>query len=357
MINKKYIFLAGVLIFAIVVVLVAPMFAQTAGLAMGIVSVAPVFAAQTGEATLTASDFAHGGLGMAWGNGRMERANPGIFGTVAGINGNIITIDSKLKNNSSTTVYAVNAGNATIMKNGVSSSISNIAVGDNLLIQGSVSGNTITATLIRDNIAQRPGISGTVSAINENTITVTDRKNVVYSVDASGASIDKNGTSSSISNIAIGDKVMVFGTVNGNSVTATSIRDILNGGGRRGPGSNDTFNIQGNGQPLVSGTITSINGETINITNKSNVSYVIDASNAKFLKGNSSSTISGFAVGDSVVVQGTVNGNSISASSIIGVNNQNGGSMPQDNGKSPVKNVGRGFFGGIFGFFQRIFGF
>ncbi len=353
MMNKKYIFLAGILVFAIVVVLLAPMLAQTAGLAMGIVSIAPVFAAQTTEATLTASDFAHGGFGMAWGNNRMKEFGSGIFGVVSAINGNTITIDSKSKNDSSV-VYAVNAGGATIMKNGASSSVSGIAIGDSLFIKGSISGNTITATLIRDNIAQRPGISGTVSSISGSTLTVTDRKKIVYSVDASGASIDKNGTSSLISNINVGDKVMVFGTVNGNSVVATSIRDIIQD--KKGFEAGGLANIQGNGQPLVSGTITSISGETINITNKSNVSYVINATNAKFMKGSASSTISNFSVGDSIVVQGTINGNSVSASSVIGVNNQNGNSMSQNN-QPKARGVGRGLFGGIFGFFQRLFGF
>ena len=53
------------------------------------------------------------------------------------------------------------------------------------------------------------------------------------------------------------------------------------------------------------------------VTNKSNVTYTVDATNAKIVQGQNTIAVSNVAVGDSVVVQGTVNGNSITASSVI----------------------------------------
>jgi hypothetical protein len=350
MLSKKYFAIVAVLGLALVAVLVMPMFAQTMGLAMGIFSVVPVFAQST-DATLTAGfSNTNNGLGMAWGNG-IERGAAGIFGTVSAISGSVITVTGKSRaKNSSTTTYTVNAGNATVIKNGASSSVAGIAVGDSLMIQGAVNGTTITATAIRDNIPQRPGISGTVSAINGNIITVTDRKNVAYSVDATSATVTKNGDASSISGIIVGDKVMVSGTVNGTSISATAIRDILNQGGKAKP--NPV--IQGNGQPLISGSITVISGTNMTVTNKSNVTYSVDVSNAKFMKGNATSTLSNFAVGDSVVVQGAVNGNLVTASSVIGTGQ---GKTADNPNTAPSPASHRGFFGGIFSFFQNLFGF
>ncbi len=71
-----------------------------------------------------------------------------------------------------------------------------------------------------------PSVFGTVSAVNGTTLTVTDsRTNTTYTVDASNATVTKNGSASSLGNVSVGDTVMVQGTVNGTSVTASSVID------------------------------------------------------------------------------------------------------------------------------------
>ena len=87
----------------------------------------------------------------------------------------------------------------------------------------------------------RPGVTGTVSAISGTTLTVTSKKmergmnkagtstpaaSVTYTVDASNATVTKNNTTSTLSAIAVGDTIMVQGTVSGTNVTATTIRDL-----------------------------------------------------------------------------------------------------------------------------------
>jgi hypothetical protein len=109
--------------------------------------------------------------------------------------------------------------------------------------------------------------------------------------------------------------------------------------------------ISGNGQPIVGGTVASISVNTLTITNASNVTYTVDISSAKVVKGNATSTISNIIVGDRVIVQGTVNGTSITASSVV-----DQGTMPNNNATSTPQNNG-GFFGAIGGFFHRMFGF
>jgi hypothetical protein len=245
------------------------------------------------------------------------------------------------------------------------------------------------------------GIFGTVSAVNVNgdvnTLTVTaaarparpmpeqasPSANVstptvvagtVYTVDATSAKIYKGSatTTVSVSDIAQGDTVMVQGTISGTNVAATVVRDGVSGtmgggkgfGGGRGasstmPRSSSTPLIQGNGEPVVGGSVTAISSTTLTITNSSNVPYTINVASATVVVKGASSTLSNIAVGDNVIVQGTVNGNSVTASSIIdqGVKGANTSST---NGQSHGGGIGAGlggFFGAIGGFFQHLFGF
>jgi hypothetical protein len=297
----------------------------------------------------------------AWG-GHMGHA-PGVFGTVSAINGSTLTLNSKgFGPNATATTYTVDATNATVTKNGAASSLSNISMGDSISVQGTVSGTSVTATSIRDGMIGRmgmkPGVLGTVASVSGNSLTVTSKMGpsggtgTTYTVDATNATVTKNGASSSVTNIIVGDTVMVQGTVSGTSVTATSIRDGMPQGGR-GTAPNI---IQGNGQPVIGGTVAAINSSTLTVTNKSNITYTVDATNATIEKGNATSSISNIAVGDNVVIQGTVNGTSVTASSII-----DSGTSPTQSTTNTTSNPRQGgmggFFSGIGGFFHSFFGF
>jgi hypothetical protein len=148
---------------------------------------------------------------------------------------------------------------------------------------------------------------------------------------------------------------MAQGTLTGTNLVATNIRDgvMMRGNGSKngtGVGTNQPSPITGNGQPVVAGAVTSVNGGSIVITNKSNVSYTVDATNAKIVQGQNTISISNIAVGDMLVVQGTVNGNTVTASSVI---DQKVVSSTTTGTTTPSK----GFFGSIGSFFARIFGF
>jgi hypothetical protein len=237
----------------------------------------------------------------------------------------------------------------------------------------------------------QPGVFGTVSAVDGTTLTVTNngfpmRRNststasatpaTTYTVDASNATIYKGSATStvSISSIAIGDMVMVQGTVNGTNVTATVIHDgfarpmggpAMPGGGRgfghpTSTTSTAQLPIQGNGEPVIAGAVTAVSGSSITVTNASNVTYTIDASSATLVKGGTTSTLASVAVGDELVVQGTVNGTSVTASSVIDQGAKMGNASSTTGAVSVRTNAGFGF-GGIFsaigGFFQHLFGF
>ena len=294
-----------------------------------------------------------------WKGGRA----PGLIGTVSAINGTTLTVTSKnFGPNATSATYAVDASSAVVSKNGDTSSLSNVNVGDTIMVVGKINGTDITATSIRDGImmgrdngrmmGRGHGVLGTVATVSGNTITVTSkvwRKNgaaTTYTVDATNATVTKNDTSSSVSNILVGDTVSVLGTINGTNITAKSIRDGVGIGQRKMA----MPVIQGNGLPVVGGSVTAINGSVLTVTNKSNVTYTVDATNATIVKAAATSTIGNVNVGDAVIVQGTVNGTSITASSVI----------DQAPGVAHAKK-GRGFlsdfFDGIGGFFHHLFGF
>ena len=82
---------------------------------------------------------------------------PAVVGTVTAVNGDILTVAARSwQRNSSTTTpaatttYTVDATNATVTKNGASSTVSNIVVGDALVVQGTVTGTSVTASSILD---------------------------------------------------------------------------------------------------------------------------------------------------------------------------------------------------------------
>ena len=213
-------------------------------------------------------------------------------------------------------------------------------------------------------VNMKPGIVGKVATINGNTLTVTAQNGfgegmgrnrsatsttsatlTTYTVDATNATIFKANATSTVSSIVVGDTIMVQGAISGTSVTATVIRDGMRapGVGKDGQNPNQQPAIQGNGQPVIAGKITAITGSTLTVTNASNVTYTVDATNAKVMQGQSTISVGTLAVGNSVVVQGTVNGNSVTASTIL------------DQNKPANKNPG--FFGGIGQFFTHLFGF
>ena len=150
--------------------------------------------------------------------------------------------------------------------------------------------------------------------------------------------------------------------MSGTSVTATTIRDGFGGTGMmgghgNGNGQGNTGNgtgtgqgagasIQGNGEPVIAGTVSVISGTTFSVTNNGSATYSVDASSATVVKGNATSSVSSIAVGDHVVVQGAVSGTSVTASSVI------------DSGTAGTSGHGvGGFLGSIGSFFQHLFGF
>ena len=283
------------------------------GVAASLAMIMPAFAQ-----TVATPHAQSGGAWTAAGHGGMRGGmTPGVFGTVSSVSGDIVMVTATARptrpmpeqaspsaNVSASTVgagtvYTVDATGAKIYKGSATTtvSVSDITTGDTVMVQGTVSGTNVAATVIRD------GVNGTM-----------------------------------------GGQSGMSGKGFGHSASSTSSTAPI---------------IQGNGEPVVGGTVTIISGTTLTITNTSNVPYTIDAASSTVVVKGVSSTLANVAVGDNVIVQGTVNGNSVTASSIIdqGAKAANASSTNgQSHGGGFGASIG-GFFGSIGGFFQHLFGF
>jgi hypothetical protein len=104
-----------------------------------------------------------------------------------------------------------------------------------------------------------------------------------------------------------------------------------------------TAGLNSNGQPIIGGTVTAVSGDTVTITGKDNQTYTIDATNATVTKAGASSSVSSIAVGDQVLAQGTINGNSVTAVNVV------------DGTSTSSSTAHKGFLGAIGAFFAKIF--
>jgi len=225
----------------------------------------------------------------------------------------------------------------------------------------------------------RPGVSGTVTAVSGSIITITGHQGfgstttaTTFTVDATNATVRKANATSTISSIAIGDRIFAMGTVTGTNVVATNIIDgvgMMGGrgmGGKPGMMASSTPPFMGNGQPVIAGKISAISGNSLTVTTASNVTYTIDASNAKVVQGRNTIALSAVSVGQNVLVQGAINGTSVTASTVIdqGVPAVAGQAPGQGQGGDNGNGQGGGnqgahvgVFAGIGNFFKHLFGF
>lgn len=282
------------------------------GIAASLAVVLPAFAQGMPGGPGGQGGFGGGRFGA--GMGMRGGMPPGIFGTVASVDvgDETLTVTARMRPNASSTpnasptLYDVNATNATVMKSGVTSTIASVNVGDMVMVQGTVTGTNVAATVIRDGVTGMMGRPGMYPSSTRGMYPSSTR-----------------GTN----------------TFGGKPTSTRSTSSVP---------------FQGNGEPIVAGSITAISSSTITVTNASNVTYTIDVSNATIVKGGTTSTIASLAVGDNVVVQGAVNDTSVTASSVI---DQGSGSKGNGKPAAPATGLHIDIFGAIGNFFKHIFGF
>ena len=141
------------------------------------------------------------------------------------------------------TTHVVDASSATVEKGSAgvtpaAATLTDIAVGDTVMVQGTTSGTSIIATKIVDGVMGRGmgmmghggpggrgmGARGTVTAVNGSTITVTGKDGTSYTVNAGSAKLSKT-VDIAVGDIKVGDEIDAQGTLSGTTVTAVHIMD------------------------------------------------------------------------------------------------------------------------------------
>jgi preprotein translocase subunit YajC len=252
--------------------------------------------------------------------------NAGTTGTVTATSDDSITIKA-----SNGTTYTVDISDAQI-RGATANSIEN---GDKVYIQGVTNGTNIVATLVIDGKAKtaapsdddkRTAVVGTVTAKSGSTLTVLGKNGMSYTVATANAMIWADGSqSSSVSNIDVGDSVIIQGTISGSSVTAAKVYGVTlpstaaNGG--------------------IRGTVTAVNNDSFTLMVSGGTTYTVNTDDADFKdrKGGDEDR-NELKVGETVIVSGDVSGSTIDADMV-----------------SEAK-VNTGFFHKVGNFFKNLFG-
>ena len=107
-----------------------------------------------GDHMMMGSSTPEGGDHM---DGMMGSSTPAVIGKVVSVSGTTLTVSGHSGPDTATTTYTVDASSAKIMKGkptatSTPATISDVAVGDNVLVIGTASGTTVTAKVIVDGL-------------------------------------------------------------------------------------------------------------------------------------------------------------------------------------------------------------
>lgn len=197
--------------------------ALMAGLMAGAYGIAS--AATGGSATTQGGSGAPSGHFMPGGPGGPGpgHGGPGAGGTITSLGTNSFTV--KTPDGSTQTVDTT--GSTNYNRDGASSSASALAVGEHVRVRPTQSSTNTSSTVTAADVdIMDPSIHGTVENVSNNTLTILDEQGFWRTVNLSGTTTyTDNGTSSSASALSNGEKVVAFGSVDGDhtSLDATTV--------------------------------------------------------------------------------------------------------------------------------------
>jgi len=205
----------------------------------------------------------------------------GAAGTITAINGTSFTLERRQATGASgqsagssatPTTVTVDTSSSTVYTASVTGALSDLKVGDRILVTGPAGNGTVAATRVVDNGDQRPGggagpsgasgfsgrrsngpsgasgfsgrgfgasgpsgqafSGGTITAINGSTITLQTGAGATETVTTSNDTTYTVTKPISFSDLKTGDTVAVTGTTSGSTITATQVRkgDLTTGG-------------------------------------------------------------------------------------------------------------------------------
>lgn len=183
------------------------------------------------------------GLGQGLHKGWNMENKGVVMGKITAISGSTLTVTSTTPASASskpsvtTKTYTINAAAATIVIDGETSTLSKLAVGNQILVKGTASSSDstqITAQIIHSQSEAflnrtHYRLIGKITAVSGNTLTVLDDNGTSYTVNSTDAKVTINGTDSTVSKLAVGDTIMVGGFAKEGSTTTITARNIFKG--------------------------------------------------------------------------------------------------------------------------------
>lgn len=129
-------------------------------------------------------------------------------------------------------------------------------------------------------------VRGKITSISGTTISLTDKNNTAYTIDASQAkTIRRFGASTAVANLQVGDMLSAHGTLNGTTLTADWIRDV---------------SLQGMNSAFL-GKVTAVNGSSFAVQTKGRGTLTINTDAATVFK---KGTLTDVAVGKTILAKG-----------------------------------------------------
>jgi len=196
--------------------------------------------------------FGFGPVGPGNGKGPGDSARGGRFGqiTVTAVNGSNVS----LKTDDGWTRTISVSSDTKVTKGGEPAAASDITVGDTVRIaQKKNADGTFTVTGVAIVL---PRVAGTVTAVDATTITITGRKGVKQTIHTNGSTAyHAGGSDGTRADVTVGANIAAVGEQAADgSITATSVTVAL---------------------PRLAGTITSVSGNTITLTDRKGAKHTV----------------------------------------------------------------------------------
>jgi len=170
-----------------------------------------------------------------------------------------------------------------------------------------------------------PGVAGTITAIDANTLTIKTRDTQSTQVTLNDKTqYRKDREPAKFSDLKVGDMVFVRGEKNGDNSWQAEMVGVRTGGG-----SPDNFR-GGMGKRFIAGEIKSINGTQLTIQRQDGSAQTISVDeNTSFRKAGESVTLADFKAGDHVYGRGELK-NGVFVPTVLNFGEPNSG-MPREN--------------------------
>jgi hypothetical protein len=251
---------------------------------------------------------------------------PAATGTVKSVGTNSFVVTTP----SGSTVTVDVTSSTTYSEPGTASpSFASLKVGQQVVVVGSNSSGTVTATRVSIGPARyrgpndAPAVTGTVKSVGTKSFAVTTGSGATVTVDVTASTTYReSGTSTAgFADVVVGVHVTVLGSTSGGTVTATRVTiGVAGPAGGSVPAPGGGFAGPSSGaRPAAAGTVQSVGTNSFTLTTRSNTTVTIDVSSSTAYVDRSVSpaSLANVTAGELVIAFGTTSAGTVAASQVI----------------------------------------